>query len=52
MGTTANVISRLENAAGPLPSLATLYRYASAIGCRLEIRLVRRGWREEDDEED
>ncbi|HKB54780.1 MAG TPA: hypothetical protein VKD22_12335 [Ramlibacter sp.] len=27
------------------PSLATLSRYAEALGCRLEVRLVRkRGW--------
>lgn len=49
MGTTANAISRLENARGPLPGLATLYRYANAVGCRLEIRLIERDWRDEDD---
>jgi hypothetical protein len=40
MGTTASVISRLENAAGRRPTLTTLERYAQAVGCSLEIRLV------------
>jgi transcriptional regulator with XRE-family HTH domain len=40
MGTTASAISRLENAAGYRPTLTTLERYAQAVGCRLEIRLV------------
>ena len=48
MGTTANAISRLENAAGRPPSLTTLYKYAAAVGCRLEIRLVARDWRDDD----
>jgi transcriptional regulator with XRE-family HTH domain len=47
-GTTANAISRLENAAGPLPSLATLYKYAQAVDCSLEVRLIERDWREDD----
>jgi predicted transcriptional regulator len=40
MGTTKSAISRLENAAGHRPTLRTLERYADAVGCRLEIRLV------------
>lgn len=44
MNTTVSVISRIENAGGNKrhsPSLATLRRYAKALGCRLRIRLVR-----------
>ncbi|HEY3563904.1 MAG TPA: helix-turn-helix transcriptional regulator [Casimicrobiaceae bacterium] len=40
MGTTSSAISRLERAAGPRPSLATLERYADVVGCYLEIRLI------------
>lgn len=40
MGTTASAISRLENAAGHPPTLNTLERYALAVGCRVEIRLI------------
>lgn len=41
MGTTTSAISRLENAAGHRPTLTTLERYAQAVGCSLEVRLVR-----------
>ena len=40
MGTTKSAISRLETAGKHTPSLATLKKYAKAVGCRLEIRLV------------
>ena len=40
MGTTQSVVARLESGS-PLPSLRSLKRYASAIGGKLEIRLVR-----------
>ncbi|TWH63836.1 transcriptional regulator, XRE family [Azomonas agilis] len=39
MGTTKSAISRLESA-GNAPSLATLKRYAQAVGCELHIELV------------
>ncbi|MBF0181409.1 MAG: helix-turn-helix transcriptional regulator [Magnetococcales bacterium] len=42
MGTTASAISRLESSLGngrTSPSLATLRRYADAIGCKLELKL-------------
>ena len=42
IGTTQSAIARLESSAGKrLPSLATLHKYASAVGCHVEIRLVR-----------
>jgi DNA-binding XRE family transcriptional regulator len=44
MGTKASAVARLESGGGRLkhsPSIATLHKYAEAIGCRLEIRLVR-----------
>ena len=41
MGTTRSAISRLESAGKHAPSLATLKRYASAVGCELQVRLVR-----------
>ena len=46
MGTSASAISRLENAVGHRPTLTTLDRYAKAVGCTLEVRLVDRndGW--------
>lgn len=41
MGTTKSAVSRLESAGKHAPSLATLKRYASAVGCELQVRLVR-----------
>lgn len=42
IGTTQSAIARLESGSGKhLPSLATLHKYASAVGCRVEIRLVK-----------
>jgi DNA-binding XRE family transcriptional regulator len=40
MGTTKSAVSRLESAAKHAPSLATLKRYASAVGCELQVKLV------------
>jgi len=42
IGTTQSAIARLESGAGGRqPSLATLRKYAQAVGCRLEFRLVK-----------
>ena len=40
MGTTKSAVSRLEAAGKHAPSLTTLKKYAHAVGCRLEIKLV------------
>lgn len=40
MGTTKSAVSRLESAGKHAPSLETLKRYANAVGCELQIRLV------------
>lgn len=40
MGTTKSAISRLEGSGKHAPSLATLQRYAEAVGCNLQVRLV------------
>jgi len=40
MGTTKSAVSRLESAHKHAPSLATLKRYASAVGCELQVKLV------------
>lgn len=40
MGTTKSAISRLEGASRHAPSLATLKKYAAAVGCDLQVRLV------------
>ena len=45
MGTKPPAIARLESAGGkhkPSPTLNTLRRYATAVGCKLEIKLLRR----------
>ena len=42
IGTTQSAIARLESGRGKhSPSLATLRKYARALGCRLEFRLVK-----------
>src|SRR6266511_6101679 len=44
MGTKAPAVTRLEaslSSGKHSPSLATLRKYAEAVGCRLEVRLVR-----------
>lgn len=40
MGTTKSAVSRLESAGKHVPSLTTLKKYARAVGCRLQIKLV------------
>jgi len=40
MGTTKSAISRLEAAGKHTPSLNTLERYAHAVGCKLQVKLV------------
>jgi DNA-binding XRE family transcriptional regulator len=40
MGTTKSAISRLEAAGKHAPSLATLKKYASAVGCEIQVKLV------------
>ncbi|MCP3962437.1 MAG: helix-turn-helix transcriptional regulator [bacterium] len=45
MGTKAPAVARLEAGGGSQrhsPSIATLRRYAKAVGCQLEVRLVAR----------
>ncbi len=42
-GTTQSAVARLESgAAKHSPSIATLQRYAGALGCRVEVRFVKR----------
>lgn len=40
MGTTKSAVSRLEGVGKHTPSLATLKRYAEAVGCDLSVKLV------------
>src|SRR5664280_2396294 len=41
IGTTQSAIARLESGSGKhSPSLATLQKYARALGCRLALRLI------------
>jgi len=42
MGTTKSAVSRLESAGKHAPSLTTLKKYAQAVGCNLEIKLLPR----------
>lgn len=45
MGTVQAAVARIESGGGSKghsPSVATLRRYAQAVGCELEIRLVRK----------
>lgn len=43
IGTTQSAVARMESGSGKhSPSLATLSRYAEALGCKLELRLVRK----------
>lgn len=43
IGTTQSAVARMESGQGRhSPSLATLSRYAEALGCRLEVKLVRK----------
>ncbi|NLI29146.1 MAG: helix-turn-helix transcriptional regulator [Nitrospiraceae bacterium] len=40
MGTTKSAVSRLEAVGKHVPSLTTLKKYAKAVGCNLEIKLI------------
>ena len=40
LGTTKSTVSRLESAGKHAPSLTSLKKYAKAVGCKVEIRLV------------
>jgi ribosome-binding protein aMBF1 (putative translation factor) len=40
MGTTKSAVSRLEAAGKHTPSVASLKKYAEAVGCKLTIKLV------------
>ncbi len=40
MGTTKSAVSRLEAVGKLSPSVSTLKKYAKAVGCEVEIRLV------------
>ena len=40
MGTTKSAVSRLESTGKHVPSLSSLKRYALAVGCELQVRLV------------
>jgi DNA-binding XRE family transcriptional regulator len=40
MGTTKSAVSRLEAVGKHSPSVSTLKKYARAVGCEVEIRLV------------
>ena len=40
MGTTKSAVSRLESAGKHAPSLSTLKRYAAAVGCELQVKLI------------
>ena len=40
MGTTKSAVSRLEAAGKHAPSMASLRKYANAVGCSLKIELV------------
>lgn len=43
IGTTQSAVARMESGSGKhSPSLATLTKYADALGCKLELRLVRK----------
>lgn len=42
IGTTQSVVARLESGGSKhSPSLATLEKYASALGCKLQVRFVK-----------
>lgn len=40
MGTSKSTVSRLESAGRHSPSLTSLRKFAKAVGCRVEIRLI------------
>jgi len=41
MGTTKSAVSRMETGGKHTPSLNTLKKYAAAVGCELQVKLVR-----------
>ncbi|MFZ1730531.1 MAG: helix-turn-helix transcriptional regulator [Bacteroidota bacterium] len=43
MGTTKSAVSRMESISGHSPSVATLRKYAHAVGGKVEIRIVSSG---------
>lgn len=43
MGTSKSSVSRLESAGKHAPSLSSIKRYAEAVGCKVEFKLVRQG---------
>lgn len=40
MGTTKSAVSRLESSHKHAPSLATLKKYAAAVGCEIQVKLI------------
>ena len=40
MGTSKSTVSRLESAGKHAPSLSSIKRYAEAVGCKIEVKLV------------
>ena len=40
MGTTKSTISRLESAGKHAPSLTSLKKYAAAVGCKIQFKLI------------
>ncbi len=40
MGTSKSTVSRLESAGKHAPSLSSIKRYAEAVGCKIEIKLI------------
>ena len=43
IGTTQSAVARMESGSGRhSPSIATLTKYADALGCKLEVRLIRK----------
>jgi DNA-binding XRE family transcriptional regulator len=40
MGTSKSTVSRLESAGKHAPSLSSIKRYAEAVGCTIEIKLI------------
>lgn len=40
MGTSKSAVSRLESAGKHAPSLSSMKRYAEAVGCKIEIKLI------------
>jgi DNA-binding XRE family transcriptional regulator len=43
MGTTKSAVSRMESMSKHSPSVSTLQKFAQAVGCKVEIRIVSAG---------